>query len=304
MKNDDKNMLTDICKEHGIECVGISSPGPYTDLKINLEQRIADGQTTGFEEKDILKRTDPHETMKDARSVIVCLFPYYSKAAACAAGNISIHARVADYHKVIIEKLNKIGETLKKEIPDFRYISYTDTGPLVDRYLAHNAGLGYRGLSSNFINDKYGSYVFIGYMINNYPFVPDEPQNTICLRCKACMHNCPGGAINDNYGMDPQRCLSYITQKKCELSKEETKLMGMHSMIYGCDICQEVCPLNSGLTDTPIREFKENLICGIDPDELEKMSPKEFRQKYGDRTFAWRGARVLKRNLKIINKDK
>jgi epoxyqueuosine reductase QueG len=103
--------------------------------------------------------------------------------------------------------------------------------------------------------------------------------------------------------MDPKRCLSYITQKKGELSAWETELMGNHRMIYGCDICQEVCPLNYGLPETPIGEFKENLICGIDADALEKISAREFRKKYGDRTFAWRGAALLKRNLKIINKD-
>lgn len=304
MKNDYRILLTDICKKHGIEYVGVVSPGPYTDLKIYLEQRIAEGKFTGLEEKDIIKRTDPKETMSEAGSVAVCLFPYYSKAADRAVGNISIHSRVPDYHKIIIEKLNKIGEDLKKEIPDFRYSSYTDTGPLADRYLAQRAGLGYRGLSSNLINDKYGSYVFIGYMINNYPFTPDAPNNKKCLQCGQCIRSCPGKAISENYGMDPKRCLSYITQKKGELSEQETKLMSVQGMVYGCDICQEVCPLNSGLPDTPIGEFKENLISGIDESELGKMSSGEFKKRYGDRTFAWRGLGVLKRNLEIASKDK
>lgn len=300
MKNS-RVLLADICNKYGTEFAGIAPPGPYTDLGISLEKINKDGNITGFEEKDIRKRTDPRETMKDARSVIVCLFPYYSEAAACAGGNISIHARVADYHKVILEKLNKIGEELQKQIPGFEFVSFTDTGPLVDRYLAYIAGLGYRGLSSNFINDKYGSYIFIGYMINNHPFAPDKPQNAVCLKCKACIRSCPGGAIKENYGMDPKSCLSYITQKKGELSAWETKLLENHPMIYGCDICQEVCPLNSGLPETPIAEFKENLICNIDADEINEMSEKEFRQKFGDRTFAWRGASLLKRNLKIVN---
>ncbi len=295
-----KQSLKEICLSYDIDSFGIAPPGPYQELEEILNRRISAGNVTGMEEKDLRKRIDPQLTMPNTKSVIVCLFPYHTAGGEDC--NISAHARGADYHGVITERLNSIAEDLKKEIPNFEYIVFTDTGPLVDRYLAYRAGLGFYGMNNCLINEKYGSCFFIGYILNNYPFEPDKPQENKCLQCETCLKACPGSALGRDFEFNPRNCLSNITQKKGELSEQEIKLLKSHNLVYGCDRCQDVCPFNQDLPETPIRAFKTDLISRIDCCDLEGLSSKEFKKKYAGRTFSWRGKSTLIRNLKHIRK--
>lgn len=295
-----KQRLKEICAEYNIESVGIAPPGPYPELEGILNRRISAGCVTGLEEKDIRKRIDPRLTMPEVKSIIVCLFPFHTEKA--EDSNISAHARGTDYHRVVTKILNNIAEDLKNELPGFEYLTFADTGPLVDRYLAYRAGLGFYGMNNCLINEKYGSCFFIGYILNNYPFLPDEPGENMCLHCEACLKACPGAALGRDYEFDPRICLSHITQKKGKLSEKETQLLQSHNLIYGCDECQNVCPFNKDLPETPIPEFKTHLISRLECCELEDLSSKEFKNKYSGRTFAWRGKSTLLRNLKHIGK--
>lgn len=292
-----KKRLKEICLAESIEYCGIAPPGPFRELRDVLSERISKGYYSGLEEKDLDKRIDPSLTMHDVKSIIVCLFPYYFRTdEEC---NISTHARGPDYHAVVIDRLNKIGAALQKEIPEFEFMSFTDNGPLVDRYLAYLAGLGFYGDNNCLINEKYGSFVFIGYILNNYPFKPDKPLNEQCSHCGLCLEACPGGALLEGCGIDSRKCLSYITQIKGQLTEEQIKSLSRHNMVYGCDVCQNVCPLNKGLPDTPIAEFKSDPVYCIKQSDLEGMSNSQFRKKFGGRTFSWRGKETLKRNLNI-----
>jgi epoxyqueuosine reductase len=206
-----------------------------------------------------------------------------------------------DYHIIVKEKLEIIGRYLKELIPDFQYKSFADTGPFSDRYLAHKAGLGFWGLNNFLITDKYGSYVFIGYILNNYPFPPDKPQDRTCDRCYACIKKCPGRCIIGDYTINPLKCRSYITQKKGELSAEDIQILKKGHLIWGCDVCQDVCPHNKNVKETVIEEFKQNLKGRLDYEELAGISNKEFARRYKNRAFSWRGKAVLQRNYEIIN---
>jgi epoxyqueuosine reductase len=295
-----KKRLKEICLEEGIEYCGIAPAGPFTELKDILNERISQGCYTGLEEKNLYKRTDPRLTMQNVKSIIVCLFPYYSGAYDNSiTRNISVHAVGPDYHVVIKDKLNKIGDALKKEIPNFDFRSFTDNGPLVDRYLAYLAGLGFFGDNNCLINEKYGSFVFIGYIMNNYPFEPDKPSGRQCMHCGLCLEACPGRALIEGCSIDPKKCLSYITQKKGQLTETEIDALSRHSMIYGCDVCQNVCPMNKGVPDTPITEFSVDPVYFVEKSEIEGMTNSQFKKKYGGRTFSWRGKQILNRNLTI-----
>lgn len=296
-----KKLLKDFCMSIGIEYAGIAAPGPYDKLKKILEDRIEKGHYTGMEEKELERRVNPSLTMPNVKSVIVCLFPYFNGHV--EDSNISKYTYPLDYHRVAGEKLKNIGEFLSNSIHGFEYMAFVDSGPLVDRYLAYSAGLGYFGINSSIITDKYGSYFFIGYILNNYPFEPDSPIERTCIKCGECVKKCPGSAILGDFSINPKRCISYITQKKGELSGEEIEILNKNHLVFGCDICQDVCPHNRNVHLTAIEEFKEDLIYKLDYDEIKDISNKEFKRKYGNRAFSWRGKGIIVRNFQNL-KDK
>jgi epoxyqueuosine reductase len=295
-----KEKLKEYCKTLNIDYVGIAPIGPYEDLEKILKDRIEKGYITGMEEKDLKKRIDPKGLMEDIASIIVCLFPYFTENH--EAGNIAKYTYALDYHIIIKEKLKKIGEFLKSHIKDFEYEPFVDTGPLVDRYLAYLSGVGYFGINNHILTDEYGSYVCIGYIINNYPFEVDTPLDQDCIQCGKCIRECPGGAILGNFQVDPRKCISFITQKKEALTEEEINILKKNKMVFGCDICQDVCPHNQKIKKTPIKEFHENLIYSLMEEEIEKLSNRAFKRKLGDRAFSWRGKKVILRNFHFLNR--
>jgi epoxyqueuosine reductase len=284
-----------------IENVGIAAIGPYLELKKILKERIGKGQFTEFEEKELNKRIDPTVTMKNVQSIIVCLFPYYSGEESRA--NIAKYTYALDYHKIIRDKLTTIGNFLAEQLPEFQYEAFVDNGPLVDRYLAYLAGLGFYGLNSHIVTDKYGSYVAIGYMLTNYPFKADKPLLRTCMQCGQCIKACPGEIILGNFGIDPRGCKSYLTQKKGELTTAEIDIIKKTSLIFGCDRCQDVCPHNSQIVLSNIREFQENIIHELCYEELVSISNKEFIRRYGNRAFSWRGRKLLVRNFEYLKEE-
>jgi epoxyqueuosine reductase len=293
-----KQRLLEFCNGIGIEYSGIAHIGPYYDLERTLKDRIDKNHYTSFEERELERRINPSLTIEGVKSIIVCLFPYFTGRV--EDSNISKYTYPLDYHIIAREKLEKIGEFLNSEIQGFEYKAFVDSGPLVDRYLANIAGLGFYGINSHVITDKYGSYFFIGYILCNYSFEPDKPMDRTCIRCGECVRRCPGNAILGDFNINPNRCISYITQKKGELSEEEVRILNNNHMIFGCDICQDVCPHNKKIEYTNMEEFKKDLLVKLDYTELCSMSNKEFKRKYGDRAFSWRGKGILVRNFEYL----
>lgn len=294
-----KDRLKKFCRSLDIEYVGIAPQGPYYDFEKLWKAQIEKGHICGFEEKDIQKRIDPNCTLPGTKSVIVCLFPYF--VGHMEEANISKYTFARDYHLIAKEKLEQIAQFLKSNIEGFDYKVFADTGPLSDRYLAHKAGLGFFGINGHIITDKYGSYVFIGYILNNYPFEPDEPQDRTCYQCFNCVRNCPGSAVLGDFTIEPLRCKSFITQKKKELNERDIEILKKHKLIWGCDVCQDVCPHNRNVQETIIEDFRQCLSFKIDYEELKDISNKEFLRRYKDRAYSWRGKSILVRNHEIIN---
>ncbi len=294
---DSKN-LKEFCKNIGLDLVGIAGVGPYKNLEKTIKQRLVNGYVTGMEEMVIENRIQTKNIMPNAKSIIVCAIPYY--IGEFENSNISNYCYGKDYHIVIKNILQKICDYISSQVEGFEYKYFVDNGPLVDRHLAYLAGIGYYGINNSIITDKYGSYVFIGYIVNNVEFIKDEPLLNTCIKCGKCVKYCPGNALLGNYDMNPKRCLSYITQKKGELTKEEENLIKKENKVFGCDVCQMVCPHNYNIDKTQIEEFNKDIITKLENDDINAMSNKEFKRLYGDRAFSWRGKNIIKRNLQIV----
>lgn len=227
----------------------------------------------------------------NGKSAIVCLFPYFI---GFEEGNLSLYARSCDYHLVIKEKLSEACNYIRTLAPEAQCEVFADIGPEVDRKLAYEAGLGFYGKNGMLINDDFGSCFFIGYILCNLDLAPDSPIQKSCLGCNRCIENCPGGALGKTF--DINKCASHISQKKGDLAESEIAILKKSGLIFGCDMCQRVCPHNN-ITPKPMKEFTGNLIDSLSIEDIEKLSNREFLRKYKDRAFSWRGVKVLLRNL-------
>lgn len=288
-----KEEIFEFAKKLNIEYIGIAPVMHYKDLEERIKSREKKYGLSEFEEKNIALRTNPKITLGWAESIIVCLFPYYTGEDLEA--NVSRYAKIPDYHKIAAKKLEKICEFIKRKT-DAKCECFADTGVLHDRYLAYLAGLGFFGLNTCLINEKYGTYFFIGYIVTDLNLAPDKPMKKECIKCKKCVSSCPGGAIDGEFHINVKNCVSYITQLK-KLTQEQKDILKGQNMVYGCDRCQEVCPYNQNPIKTPITEFYEKKEAVLKKETLENMSNKEFRKKYGDFPFSWRGKGTILKNF-------
>jgi len=238
------------------------------------------------------KNKKAEDIVKGAKTIIVCTFNYFNGR---ERGNISRYAQGKDYHIVAIEKMQSIADYLHS--CGYKAEAFSDTGYLNERILAKESGVAFIGRNQMAISEKFGSYFFIGYILTDCEMDADAKNTNCCIGCNKCVDICPLGALGESFL--ESKCLSYITQKKGELTKVEEEALRKANTIWGCDLCQEVCPHNKNAPITEIDEFKTNLIINLN---LEDMSNKEFKEKYGTRAFSWRGKGVLIRNHKILEK--
>lgn len=246
---------------------------PYDECR-EINQRIIDRQ--GFVPK----------------SVIIYLLPYYSGE----SENLSVYASSLDYHIAISEINFGLQEILKEAFSDAKIKGYGDHSPIDERHAALGSGLGIAGDNGLIINEKYGTYVFIGDVVTDIEphllsAVKLQPYKH-CEGCGACKRACPTKILSGE-GND---CLSAITQRKGELSEEEKELMRIHNTLWGCDICQKVCPHNKEPKLTPVEFFYRERIPRLTKEILDGMTDVQFEK----RAFAWRKRKTVERNIEIL----
>ena len=191
-----------------------------------------------------------------------------------------------DYHIVLKNKLEVIKEYL--ETKDYIGKIFVDNNPLDERLLAYNAGLGFFGINNLLINEKLGSYFYIGVLLTNASISSNKIIDSKCINCGLCKKVCPLGAINDNGILDSTKCISYLNQKKNGIEEESNYF---DNCIYGCDKCIGICPYNKN-----IEILKDT---GINPYEFLNMSNDEYDKEYSNKSCYWRGKKVLDRNIII-----
>lgn len=264
----------------------------FNDLVPYLNNRIE--RMNEFEEINIDKRVNPSLYLNDGRWIISIAFPYYFGDTS-GRYEFSLYCRGRDYHKVLSEYLSKICDYIKGLRGKAVY--FADSNSLPERYIAKLAGVGFVGKNSLLINKRYGSYLFLGEIITDLNLEETESILDGCGSCTKCIDACPSSAVKlDNFNL----CISYLTQKK-EL--EDSDFDKFNGSIFGCDICQRVCPYNtnaekSNITDLSPISYMENL----DLAEILKMNNESFK-KYKITSSGWRGKNILIRNA-LINASK
>ena len=224
---------------------------------------------------------------RDSKTVIVACFPYLLEAGEYENSNVSKYAVVADYHKVGVDRLEAASEKLRAIYPENEFSSFADNSPIPEVKAACLSGLGVLGINSLLITEKFGSYVFLGEIVTDLELECADVPVSLCLQCGKCIRECPASAILEN-GFERTGCLSEITQKKGELTAEETKLMKECGCVWGCDVCQDVCPMNKNAATTKIEEFLSSAVARV-----------ESGCSLDGRAYEWRGRKVIERNIAI-----
>ena len=220
------------------------------------------------------------------QSVLVALFPYRFPDG--APRNLSRYAAVNDYHPAVTGALERVAEELRAAYPHNTFAVFADNSPIPEVTAAALAGLGVVGDNGLLIHPTFGSYVFIGEIVTDRPLTPAGDEIATCPHCGRCAVACPAGCV----GSDKAGCLSALTQQKGELTAEQQGLIRTGGLVWGCDTCQEACPLNKQAKVAPHPIFTD-----YHPWLTEEMltAADLRRQAYG-----WRGGAPLKRNLEIL----
>lgn len=201
-------------------------------------------------------REDPTLLLENAKSVIVVLKNYYSGKDSESKYGISKYALGIDYHFVVKEKLNEVLSAIQNLDTTINGRCFVDSAPIFERMFARNAGLGWIGKNSMLINKDLGTFTFIGIILLDKELSYDEAfENEFCGNCTKCIDECPTGAILKEKTIDARKCISYLTiEKRGELLEDEKKQLS--GWIFGCDVCQNVCPWNTKVKDSNELLFK------------------------------------------------
>jgi epoxyqueuosine reductase len=253
--------------------------------------------------RDIGKRLNPDLLFPGVRSVVVTGLNYFTKSRMSGDGIplISRYAYGTNYHDVIKEKLDEILGYIKQSYPGLEGKAFVDSAPLLEKAWAHEAGLGWPGKHSVLINDKIGSFFFLGIILINRELDYDKPYaEDKCGSCRICIEACPTAAINDNRTIDTRKCIAYHTiESKVPIPSGMAAEMG--GRVFGCDRCQEVCPWNKNASENGVPEFQINHeIEQMTADDWRKLSQEKFKRLFKRSAIGRKKYETFIENLKIV----
>ena len=236
--------------ELGFDDCGFSRAGPLDDEAFRLEEWLNQNLHGSMEwmTNHFDKRIDPTKLVPGAKSVISLIVSYRFRENEIHdrqndKTRIAKYARGRDYHKVLKKKLKHLYLYIEELVGDVNGRFFTDSAPVMDKAWAQRSGLGWIGKNSNLLNKNAGSWFLIGEIILDVPFIYDTPVTDHCGSCTACIDACPTRAIVEPYRINSNRCISYLTIELKEKIPDELNHQ-MSGWIFGCDICQDVCPWN------------------------------------------------------------
>ena len=277
-------------KELGFDLCGIVSREQFNFPELrHTKEWLARGFGGEMKYLSDPRRDDPLAAFPAIRSVIVCALNYntdlprsidvvHFPASAEPRGWVSRYAWGDDYHEVLQEKLGELTAALRERFSEpFEGRVYTDTGPLQERIFAKYAGLGWLGKNTLLLNQRLGSWFFLGVILTTLDLSPtlengSLPSPDLCGSCRRCIEACPTQAFVEPYVMDARRCISYLTiELRGAMPEELREPVGSH--VFGCDICQDVCPWNRRAPDSALEQFRPRIAPHADPPELPASDP-------------------------------
>ena len=292
--------------ELGFSACGIASVRNLTEEHDRLRSWLSNGMngSMGYMTNHFEKRLDPGKIEPDAKSVISVLINYFpaEKQADPAAPSISKYAYGKDYHLVVKEKLNNLLIFIQLEISPCRGRAFVDSAPVLERPWAKAAGLGWIGKNSLLISMDHGTYVFIGELIIDLELSYDSPfTGDYCGSCTRCIDACPTEAIVSPRTIDARKCISYHTiENKDEVPASIREKL--QNQIFGCDICQDVCPWNQKIKPNQSDDFKP--VAGLlemDKKNWMELDPITFSKIFRHTAFERAGYHRIMRNISYLN---
>jgi epoxyqueuosine reductase len=289
----------------GFNKVGIVGAESLADEGRRLEEWLARGHhgEMRWMARDIHKRIDPHEIFPQARSVVVVALNYFTPhqhQQSSTTGKVSRYAWGDDYHDVVKEKLLSLLAWIKEVEPSAEGKVCVDIQPTMDKAWAVRAGLGWLGKHSNVITPEHGSWVFIGELLLNLDLEHDRERiEDHCGTCTLCIDACPTAAITEPYVVDSNKCISYATiELRAPELPEEMDLAGW---LYGCDVCQDVCPWNRFEQETSETRFapREGNV-DVDLDQVLELTPESYAARYRGSAMKRTKLSGLQRNARFL----
>ena len=269
-----RDRVASLATRHGLEFVGVTTADPLPEARAHLEDAVTSGRMARMDWMGgdrPMRATEPRVQDPSARSVLVVAAPYVGEERASwdpdpdalrtalapvlagspaePAGRIARYALGTDYHVALRERLEALARDLRADGIGAGEVAYVDDRPLAERGLAERAGLGWIGKNANLLtHERAGSWVFLGAILSSAELEPDLPVRTNCGSCTRCLSGCPTGAIVAPHTIDARRCISYLTiEHPGPFAPWEATAIG--DWIFGCDVCQEVCPVNGDADD-------------------------------------------------------
>lgn len=292
----------------GFDACGISKAGFLEKEAPRLEKWLHEGKHGSMQwmENHFDKRLDPTKLVEGSRSVISVLLNYYPEKKlpeSSSAYKISKYAYGEDYHFILKDKLKHLAELLRENFGDINGRAFVDSAPVMDKAWANKSGLGWIGKHTNLISPGAGSFFFIGELIVDLELQPDESIRDFCGTCTRCIDACPTDAIESPYEVNGSKCISYYTIELKEAIPDDVKGK-FENWIFGCDICQDVCPWNR--FSKPHREPLFHLNPGLESlkeSDWEEITEEVFREIFRRSPVKRTKLEGLKRNISFVKDE-
>tara|TARA_B100000519_G_scaffold54635_2_gene45642 strand:+ start:44342 stop:45454 length:1113 start_codon:yes stop_codon:yes gene_type:complete len=293
-----------LAKECGFDLVGITTNNNFEESREFAIQHINQGNMIGlnwYTPQRVLRGTQPSELMPEVQSIISVGLNYYQphNANDVTDAHIARYAQGRDYHKTIKSMIKTYIARLEELINcGIMAKWYVDDGPMMDKSVAFRSGLGWFGKNSNILTKTHGSWILLGEILTDLELVPSQPLQTSCGECTICIDMCPTGAISAPYVITNSKCISFHTiENRGTVPPELRKSFG--NWVFGCDICQDVCPVNRFSKEHTSREFDTSRTQTTIKHLLE-MSEDEFKKQYAGTPVMRAKYQGMKRNACIV----
>ena len=303
--NSTTQIIKSKAKQFGFDHCGVSKAGFLEEDAIRLESWLKKNRQGKMQymENHFDKRLDPRKLVPGAKSVVSLLFNYFPKHTLnIDSPTISKYAYGTDYHQVLKEKLFALVDELQNEIGKFSFRVFVDSAPVLERTWAAKSGLGWIGKNGNLINKKSGSFFFLTEIICDLELETDHATTDNCGTCTRCLDTCPTEAILPGKEIDGSKCISYFTIELKEAIPNNMKGKWA-DWVFGCDVCQDVCPWNKFSKPTNEKSFEPEVLNQFSKQDWMDMTEEIFNQQFKNSPISRTGFSGMKRNLRFINPD-